>query len=979
MSRSSPMQKDSREDDVEDFALGNLQRPSTVVRSDDDEEDDGYVPESLACFVQAFDTALEEAKQNFLEIATTPKVLRQEDSPPHHSTILDDSDLKATPLTNPANNFTASGAKRELQIETNPRSKRNVAEQLVARQVNDSPSGFFPNDRNTGDLSRGAVLSSGDINDKLSPIAAVLSPVSVSSPHAARQKLFHSPGSGKLHTPDRAKSIRETVEMVSLQPDSKKTANIDTAVATQGETSSSPSRLLAGTSASKRRTQFIKARKAIATKKAGGRQNVADDRTDQSENGLNSTKTSVPSPASRLMKGTTASRAKRQDDADSMNPTVKRSTVGQPMANTMLDSLSVATHHVPVSKRAVPSSHAGPKQTMNNREKENHTSAQSNRTKKLTLDERIAAARERARLRNLEKEALLVARLASKSKISTSMPAQVLEVGRIKRPAPKTAPVNLKTRPEKQKITIPQSPKFATNNKLGVRKPLPSISMEASLAQSTDVLRKGLRSQEPIGARVKRAGLTVPKTPRFATDTRLKQRFYTPASNAGIMTLAQSNDMHRRGLRTMTAPVSKRPNGLTVPKSPKFQTTTKRSLPKSTAEKEAEIMSYYKSHPFKAAPIMKEIPQEKPKAKLRPRQLTNPAPFKLRTDSRCTAAAHHPAVMEKQDDEVQFKFHARPMPNYSRRATTVVSQKSLTKPIPFNLSSSPKENISDESETVKEARFRAKPIPKTTYEYHPPPKTPPRTTICSKSPDLATAKRSMKHEAVIQISRARAEALSAEKEAMHKARQREQLKEALEKADLLTPRSAAKFENIKPFELQSTQRHENYVKEMEEKKRQEDEERLKQMEFHARSFHPSPVPTPIQSPRNPTQPEPFNVSGMASVEAEKEAARKKLLQKEEERKAKAQISPFKARPVPSTTYVSPSSLASKSLPKVWSAASRTPSHEPPSNNEVAGTSHDVSPLSSESSNSRDANEDEIEIEFMECHSPEGEIGQFLAT
>ena len=1194
--------------------IDNLLTCSTR-RNSDEEDDDGYVPESLASFVHAFDVAFEEAKQNFFETIATPRQSQ------HNR--MDESDCQNTPLPNPANHFTTSAAKRELDIRTEPRA--------MERPSPYSTSSFAPSD--TEECSgHEVVLSIGAFNHTtISPIAAVASPQSVASP--ARQKLFESP---EAHTSsDRTKSIRET----SRQSEEKE------APETKG--SSSPSR----PSARKRRTQFIKARKAIASKRVVAPVVAVKDEPSPGVLSV-AKKTSNLSPLlqSRLMKGATARLAKKDERHDeeegydedsisadtkgtsgagqpmtsnnaetmptnpvetfrrmpsdegmasttndvetmptnqievlhrtpfdkevtsttndvetmptiqveslqrtpfdkemtSMNgdflmsdtgdvamaqvlvlqntpsqnvtvssmcdsvtndasdvaktkspalqrtpsdkvtpnatgdsrpsdivtsevPALQRTTSDKTMASTVGDSLlrAVATTQSPAMKRtpsdkgmtiamrdslskglsatqspvlkrtppnkvltiamgnslskgvaatqspvlkrtssnkvtastmdvsltsysdsartqspavkrAPTSKVTRPVQTKS-REKENHNSTESNKIKKPTLDEKIAAARERARLKNQEKESLLAERIALKSKCSTSGSVRSVDNRHLQRPIPKTAPVSSNTRMVKPRVTIPQSPNFATNAKLGVRKPTPSVSIQTSLAQSTDVLRRVLRSQESTDMHVRRVGLTIPKTPKFATDRRLKQRLINPET-PGKMTLAQSNDMHRRGLRTMPAPISKRSNGLTIPKSPKFQMTTKRALPQSAAEKETEIMYYYKSHPFKAAPIMKEIPQKRPTTRM-PRPSANVAPLVLRVGNGVPKAVRQSLLAKTQHDEdTQYKFHARPMPDFFRHNTSIpkaASRKPQTKPIPFHLLPCPNsaEKAPAKSEEMTETSFRARPLPKTTYEYRPPPKTPPRVVGDSKAPDLATAKRSLKHDAIIQLSRARAEALSVEKEAMQKIKQREQHEEALKKAELYSHRSVPNHESIKPFELQSTKRHETYVKQLEEKKRQEEEERLKQMKFHARSFHPSPAPTPIQSPRTPTQPEPFNISGMDSVESGKAAARKRLLQIDDDRKSRDQTSPFKARPIPSSTYTSPSSLTSRSSPQVSFRACRTPTRASPSTAEMAQSSyHHDSP--SDISDSRD---DEIEIEFTEGHTRDSDIGHFFSN
>jgi hypothetical protein len=379
---------------------------------------------------------------------------------------------------------------------------------------------------------------------------------------------------------------------------------------------------------------------------------------------------------------------------------------------------------------------------------------------------------------------------------------------------------------------------------------------EASSAQKSDSFGRGLR-----GGTAPR--LTVPEEPKFATTARYGNKKVGHQIKAPDVTLAQSTNILAKTLRGDSSVSStKRNTKLTQPQSPKFHRTHKRPLPKSTAEREQEVMEHYRSHPFKANPKANlHTGSSAGLMKVPKRRLTTPEPFNLSLASRPAKAVDSEATQSSKDaadlEECKKKFRARPLPSFS--SPPAVSNKpepktkrSVTKPEPFNLHfagdlktkhGEPSPRKPGSSKTPK---FKARPVPKTTFEN---PAIPVQHV--SSSPNTGEPSK---------------------------------------------PRSTTK---PAPFHLQTDRRHEAHKKQLEQRLKSEEEERKRQM-FHARPYKMSPAPqSTLGTQSKATRPEPFKLQSVQRHEAFQELFEQKVAAEEEE--FKKRLVP-KAIPLPETTY-----------------------------------------------------------------------------
>jgi hypothetical protein len=310
---------------------------------------------------------------------------------------------------------------------------------------------------------------------------------------------------------------------------------------------------------------------------------------------------------------------------------------------------------------------------------------------------------------------------------------------------------------------------------------------------------------------------------------------------------------------------------LTVPQAPKFHAKPKRALPLSTEERELEMMKQINSVPFKARPYRNGmVPSATPVAHrsahrsvMRP--VTQPKPFHFRSVKRGAAAQPKidPKVSE-DENEMKKKFHARPMPSFSR---------------PFQVE---RKSLSSEASPEGEIARRQKAFTR---------------------PNLSTASRAEKRMESAQSFNAHAEQTRRHKEEEVRRRQREKHVETMRKAqeeqnaELLSPRSSSG-----PFQLHSQARHEVYQRRLEERVQQEQEQEKMQAEFHAMEYHSAPPPEKKKSPRKATSQEPFHLESEQRHFVFEEKARQKIIEAEQEVQKAAE---FKARPVPQTTYASP--------------------------------------------------------------------------
>jgi hypothetical protein len=522
-----------------------------------------------------------------------------------------------------------------------------------------------------------------------------------------------------------------------------------------------------------------------------------------------------------------------------------------------------------------------------------------------SAEEAIQRARERSRLRHLEmqktakEDELRHSRAAAAARVKLSRPVTTVPQGprlstTARFPDRKPLPGPGAKTVGRRELTVAKSPNFATNARHGAKKLGKVMDTSTALAQSTDILRKGLRSDEHSGgsrSSNSRRGPTIPHSPKFATTERHGRK--TVAVHAAPP-LALSADVLSKGLReSKPGPElsKKREYALTVPRSPNFQYVKKREAPKSRADEEKEIMDYYKAHPFKAQPVMMNDPIKPSGHQKPPRVITVPAPFHLHTDDR---AFLHKRTDESNPSENASKrtrqFQARPMPNFSRPAlkptlaSIATSKKPPTNPRPFRLSTGTRAIDSKRSSSPVESKpiaFKARPLPKTTYAPSP---TRVSSSVSSAEkyshitpPHLETAVRSEIRQASNEVFNMHAEEFLKKKEIEAKIRQQKiQIEEMV------------KLKDEQSAELQTQL---NGV----------DDDQACITQFRARPYHASPPPTmKPRSGRKPTTPEPFQLS--TTVTKHHKHEEEERIRAEQEKEKLERKANFKARPVPQTTY-----------------------------------------------------------------------------
>jgi len=299
-----------------------------------------------------------------------------------------------------------------------------------------------------------------------------------------------------------------------------------------------------------------------------------------------------------------------------------------------------------------------------------------------------------------------------------------------------------------------------------------SPSADATLAQSDDIFGRALRrdvispSNSSLNTGDKR--LTIPKTPAFAT-TKLHGKPKREAKIEETMSLAQSTELLARQLRTFApAPSTSRPTKLTLPQAPRFHTIHKRPLPKSSAEIEAEELAKFKnfqSLPYRGNEKALHTRSSAGLTKVRKRNLTKPVPFNLSGGS---GSGARPKVTQDNEDNDQGTngkrtkgFRAKAMPDFSFSEVKTTRARTVTKPEPFKFAvSMKKENPPSSTSNGRSPRgFKARPLPKKILEsptipVHevkkptPPPKPGPPPVFGTKKPRPLTTPEPFKLESV---------------------------------------------------------------------------------------------------------------------------------------------------------------------------------------------------------------------------------------
>lgn len=441
------------------------------------------------------------------------------------------------------------------------------------------------------------------------------------------------------------------------------------------------------------------------------------------------------------------------------------------------------------------------------------------------------------------------------------------------------------------KLTIPQAPKFETTKRYGETKAIKrDMAAERTLAQSSDILMRGLRSDDlSVDDNPKRTGLTIPHAPHFVTSDMYGERTLSAQGRSADISLANSFETLQRGLRTEDKSLmEKREPKLTIPKTPKFHKVSRREAPKSTSDREKEMMDYYKAHPFKARPypLSNIVPRRPAKS-----SMATPVPFQVEGEERRATAAN--------TTNGSVPSFCRPTKSQILRATET------TAPSPRRGGGALSRSSSFGSRTDDSASrtFRARPAPPSTFR---PPTLTPRGRLGSPEATSASPARSgtqasapsVQRFATTEASRRRAEAARRERELKAKAKQEETARQ-----DRTVPAQSSATtpvtKDIKPFQLESVRRHEANLKKMEEKRQQEEMERQQQMTFHARAYTSPPKPELKGRSNNGTKPEPFHLGSLSRHEAYEIERKRKL---DEERLQLEKQKQFKAKPLPKTTH-----------------------------------------------------------------------------
>lgn len=449
-----------------------------------------------------------------------------------------------------------------------------------------------------------------------------------------------------------------------------------------------------------------------------------------------------------------------------------------------------------------------------------------------------------------------------------------------------------------RKPTIPKTPNFATTRRYGGKEVQRGGANSVTLAQSTDLHMRGLRSDSSttsLNDHLRRLTLTTPQSPHFATSTR--SGFKTPALRGQDRenTLVNSTLLLKSGLRAPDpALLKRREMTLTVPITPKFHATSIRKQQKSTEERELEHIERYRSNPFQARSTARSAASTARVVKQKVLNESEVDASHLETDNPEPVLVTSRSQEEEDLREMKKQFRARPAPKFAPKP--IVMQKRLSS--------------------------AKKPVPLTSESRRTPSYLLPRGPLSISSvasnataPHLMTPGRSAKRQAVAELSRRKAEAMALQREKVAKDRQRERIRQEILKAEASRLSVPA---NSKPFVLRSEVRGEQYQRKFEEKVRQEEDERRRLASFHAREYHKSSTPPDRKRPeRIHTEVQPFNLSSIARHEEFEDEFQRKMAEQDAALKRQSQ---FKAKPVPKTTYCY-TPIASPINRPPWSARS----------------------------------------------------------
>ena len=308
------------------------------------------------------------------------------------------------------------------------------------------------------------------------------------------------------------------------------------------------------------------------------------------------------------------------------------------------------------------------------------------------------------------------------------------------------AAASLRTPPPRRTVTIPQPFQLSTEQRAGPGHPhqqhcdaacaactnTPTLVV-VTMGQSDEVLKKALRRSQPIVH-----GSTSDSPP------------------------AQQQHQHQH---------SSTPPSLTRPQSPNFQAIRRsRPLPKSTSEREAELLQALRAKPFQARPLPRTTTMVATVTPSPPKPLTQPQPFRFALDARASqpaaaasppqqhqhSAYHRHAKKHEHDyqspeqrdwEECQKQFKALPKPRYlsfrshrtkedsTTESTTSPATRQRTKTQP---GSSSKSAPSDVTTTTATATIRVKTRTRPNFDHQgqPPKHVPSRLVANPRSAEV---------------------------------------------------------------------------------------------------------------------------------------------------------------------------------------------------------------------------------------------------
>eukprot|EP00934_Nitzschia_sp_Nitz4_P008962 Nitzschia sp. Nitz4//scaffold225_size51843//5232//9440//NITZ4_006891-RA/size51843-processed-gene-0.57-mRNA-1//1//CDS//3329542663//8952//frame0 len=432
----------------------------------------------------------------------------------------------------------------------------------------------------------------------------------------------------------------------------------------------------------------------------------------------------------RLLRETAASKARVVHEAPKSPQAVSPPSKApmQPVSSRLLQPTETMIRHHPEQLKEV--QEAAREQEKKEAERQQAMDARENNRKRQLLEKKqkmqtiMARARSRReRLEEIEKER--IAKLKAKVEEKEEKARRRKLEKENNRPKSTTRHTNKLVSPpprsrasSKPAPTIPVTPKFQTDRRLKAKHAANPPKDPVPLAQSDNVLKQCLRSEGKPPTPDVRASqgatprvLTIPRGPKLSTSKRHRT---TPTPAADSIEARSSWETELRHPSSPVASDRSTSSRLTIPQTPHFQEIRHRAKPKSTAEKEKEVMDYYKAHPFKARPVMMNDlgpPSARPPPPSRP--LTTPSPFHFQMDQRLGPSSTSKAKNETPTEDTTRVRLFSDRPHASKEETPRPSApRGLTVPQPFQFHSSEhrKERTSPQEERSS-STFRARPMP----------------------------------------------------------------------------------------------------------------------------------------------------------------------------------------------------------------------------------------------------------------------------